>query len=74
MLEERAPRNVYGPKRDEVTEEWRRLHKEYLNNLYPSSAVTGAIKSATIRARNSERMRNTRKVYTVLVGKPETVV
>ena len=34
MFENRVLRRVFGPKRDEVTGEWRKLHKEELNDLY----------------------------------------
>jgi hypothetical protein len=36
MFEDRVPRKVFGPKRDEVTGEWTRLHNEELNDLYSS--------------------------------------
>jgi hypothetical protein len=35
----------FGPKRDEVTEEWRKLHNEQLHDLYPSLDVVRVIKS-----------------------------
>jgi hypothetical protein len=38
-------RSVFGPKRDEVTEEWRKLHNEELNDLYCSHNNVGVIKS-----------------------------
>jgi hypothetical protein len=34
VLENRVLRKLFGPKRDEVTEEWRKLHNEELNDLY----------------------------------------
>jgi hypothetical protein len=34
MLENRVLRRIFGPKRDEATGEWRRLHNEELNDLY----------------------------------------
>jgi hypothetical protein len=34
VLENRVLRGIFGPKRDEVTGEWRRLHSEELNDLY----------------------------------------
>jgi len=36
VLENRVLRRIFGPKRDEVTREWRKLHNEELNDLYPS--------------------------------------
>jgi hypothetical protein len=37
VFEKRVLRRIYGPKRDEVTREWRKLHKEELNDIYSSS-------------------------------------
>ena len=37
MFENRALRRIFGPKRDEATGQWRKLHNEELNNLYSSS-------------------------------------
>jgi hypothetical protein len=64
-------RRIFGPKRGEVTEEWRKRH-EPLYDLYCSSNVVRVIKSRIMRwagytARTGER----RGVYRVLVGKPE---
>jgi len=42
-------RRIFGPKRDEVTGEWRRLHKEELNDLYCSPNIVGVIKSRRMR-------------------------
>jgi hypothetical protein len=44
VLENRALREIFRPKRDEVTKEWRRLHKEELNNLYYSPNIIRVIK------------------------------
>jgi len=65
----RVPRRLFGPKRDEVTGEWRKLHTEELNGLY-SSNIVQVIKSRGMRwAGHVARMR--RVEYRVLVGKPE---
>ena len=40
---------IFGPKRDEVTEEWRKLHSEELNDLYSSPNIVGVIKSRGMR-------------------------
>jgi hypothetical protein len=37
-------RRMFGPKRDEVTGEWRKLHNEELNDLYPSPNIVQVIK------------------------------
>jgi len=71
MFEKRVLR-IFGPKRDEVTREWRKLHNKGLNDLYSSPIIVRGIKSRRIRwagyvARTGER----RGVYRVLVGKPE---
>jgi hypothetical protein len=55
-----------------VTEEWRNLHNEELNNLYPSVNIYRVIKSRRMRmAEHVARMGERRVVYRVLVGKPE---
>ena len=58
--------------RDEVTEEWRKLHNEELNDLYCSPNIVRVIKSIIMGwAGNVARMGDWRGVYRVLVGKPE---
>ena len=61
-----------GPKRDEVTGEWRRLHNEELNDLYCSPNIVRVIKSRRMRwAEHVARMGEERGVCRVLVGKLE---
>jgi len=63
---------IFGPKRDEVTGEWRKLHNEELNNLYSSPTIVWVIKSRRMKwAGHVARMGEGRGVYRVLVGKPE---
>ena len=65
-------RRVFGPKRDEVTGELRKLNIEELNDLYCSPNIVRVIKSRRMRwARHVARMGDRRGVYVVLVGKPE---
>ena len=64
-------RGIFGPKRDEVTGEWRKLHTEEHYDLYCSPYITRVIKSRMRWARHVTRMRERRGVYRVLVGKPE---
>jgi hypothetical protein len=61
-----------GPRRDEVTGEWRRLHNEELNDLYCSTNIVRVIKSRRMRwAGHVACMGEERGVYRVLVGKQE---
>jgi hypothetical protein len=65
-------RRIFGPKRDEATGEWRRLHNEELNDLYSSPNVIWVIKSRRIRwAGHVARMGEKRDAYRILVGRPE---
>ena len=49
VFENRVLRSIFGPKRDEVTGEWRKLHNEELNNLYSSPNIVRVIKSRRMR-------------------------
>ena len=65
-------RRIFGPRRDEVTGEWRRFHNEELYNLYSSPNIVQVIKSRRMRwAGYVTRMGEERGAYRVLVGKPE---
>jgi hypothetical protein len=72
VFERRVLRRIFGPKRDEVTGDWRRLHNEELNGLYYSPNIMRVMKSRRMRwAGHVARMGEGRGVYRVLVGKPE---
>jgi len=63
---------VFGPKRDEVTGEWRKLHTEELSDLYSLPNIVRVVKSRRMRwAGHVARMGQGIGVYRVLVGKPE---
>jgi hypothetical protein len=72
VFENRVLRRMFGPKRDEVTGEWRKLHNGELHILYSSPDIIRQIKSRKMRwARHVARMGEGRNVYRVLVRKPE---
>ena len=49
MFENRVLRGIFGPKRDKITGEWRKLHNEELNDLYYSPSIVWVIKSRRMR-------------------------
>jgi hypothetical protein len=72
VFENKVLRRIFGPKRDEVTEEWRKLHNEELHNLYSSPDIIRQVRSRRMRwAGHVARMGEERNVCKVLVGKPE---
>ena len=71
MFQNMVLRRMLGPRRDEVTGEWRRLHNEELNDLYCSPNIVRVIKSRRVRwAGHVARIGEERGVYRVLVGEP----
>ena len=72
VFRNRVLRRMFGPKRDEVKKEWRKLHNEELNDLYCSPNIFRVTKLGIIRwAGHVARIGEKRGVYRVLVGKPE---
>jgi hypothetical protein len=73
VFENRVLRRIFGPKRDEVTGEWRKLHNKELHDLYSSpSSITIIIKSRRITwAGHVARIGENKNAYGLLVGKPE---
>jgi hypothetical protein len=72
VFENRVLRRIFGPKREEVTWEWRRLHNEELDDLYSSLNIVRVIKSRRRRwAGHVARLGEGRGVYRTSVRKPE---
>jgi hypothetical protein len=72
VFENRGVRRIFGPKRDEVTGGWRKLHIEELHNLYSSPSIIRIITSRRMRwAGHVARIGEKRNVCRLLVGKPE---
>jgi len=72
VFENRVLRKIFGPKRDEVTGEWRKLHNEELSELYTSPNIVRVIKSRRMRwVGHVACMGERGGVYRILVGKPE---
>jgi len=72
VFENRVLRRIFGPKRDEVTGEWRKLHKEEVSELYCWPHIIHMIKSRRMTwSGHVTRMWERRGVYRVLVEKPE---
>jgi hypothetical protein len=72
VFKNRVPRRIFGPMRDEVTGEWRKLHNRELHNLHSSPDIVRQIKSRRMMwAGHVACMGEGRNVYRVLVGKPE---
>jgi hypothetical protein len=72
VFEDRELRKIFGPKGDEVTGEWRKLHNEELRDLYSSPSIIRLINSRRMKlAGHVARMGEKRNAYRLLVGKPE---
>jgi len=65
-------RKTFGPERDEVTREWRKLHNEELYVMYYSTHIIWVIRSRTVRwMGHVARLGDRRGAYRVLVGRPK---
>jgi len=65
-------RRIFGPRKDKVMGEWRRLHNEEINDLYSSPNIVRVIKSRRMRwVGHVASVGEERVVYSTLVGKPE---
>jgi hypothetical protein len=71
VFENRVLRRVFGPKRDEVTGEWRKLHNEELNDLYSLPKIVQVVKSRRMRWAGPGAHMGERGVHRPLVRKPE---
>jgi hypothetical protein len=71
VFENRVLRRILGPKRDEVTGKWRKLHNEELRDLYSSPSIIRIIKPRMRWVGHVARMGEKRNAYRLLVGKPE---
>jgi hypothetical protein len=70
VSENRVLRRIFGPTRDEVTGEWRKLHNEELHTLYSSPDIISQVKANAVGGACGTHGRG-EKMYKVLVGKPE---
>jgi hypothetical protein len=68
VFENRVLRKMFGPKREEVTGEWKKLHKKEPYDLYSSSNVTWMIESSTVRGAGHVAFMG---AYRILIGNPE---
>jgi hypothetical protein len=72
VFEYRGLKRIFGPKRGEVTGDWRKLHNEELHKLYSSPNINKMIESRSMRSAGHEaRIGEKRNAYRIFVGKPE---
>jgi hypothetical protein len=72
VLKNRVLRRIFGPKKDDIRGEWRKVHNGELNDLYSLPIIVRAIKSRGMRwAGRVACMGKRKSVYRILMGKPE---
>jgi hypothetical protein len=72
VFENRVLRRIFGPKRDEVTDGWKKLHNAELHGLYCLPTIIRMMKARRMRwAGHVARMGDVRRAYKILVGRPE---
>ena len=72
VFKNKVLRKIFGARRDEITEDWRKLHNAELNALYSLPNLIRNLKSRQVRwAGHVAHMEQSRNAYRVLVGKPE---
>jgi hypothetical protein len=71
MFEDSVLRRIFGPKRDEVTGDWKKLHNEELHNLYSLPSIIRIMQRRMTWEGQVVCMRAKRNGHRILVGKPE---
>jgi hypothetical protein len=72
VFENRVLRSIFGPKRDEIAERWRKLHNDELYNLYSLLRIIRMVNSRTMRwTGHAAQMGMKRNTYRLLMGKPQ---
>jgi hypothetical protein len=71
VFEDRVLRRIFGPKRDEVTGGWRKLHNDEFHDLYSSTSIIRIIKASWMRWAGHIARMGEKNTYRLLVGKPK---
>jgi hypothetical protein len=74
VFQNRVLKTIFGPKREEVTGGWRKLHKKELHNFYSSPNIIRIIKSKRMKwVGHVPCMAETGSTYKIFIGKPEVL-